>query len=390
MHINYEAPNLPYILNVFSWFPKSIRQSLFVKPQAPTADMLPLDVFDVLEEDPYTIEVVETDKIWRVEYMRGGSDPAGLSFFGIANDKTNYDKILRAAELEGKQAVEQFKQDWARFVDALSIDPEKGKKGEYCRIMRAPLYMFVVKLESGDILLYAPIKIRDNTNLSKWIDELGIVKYIVIGSGSHTLYLPSTLERYPDALVIGPTIAQLKLQYANALIRKKVDYNSIIPAEMDVINKELISQGVTLHNVDGDAAHALVVLAYNTILQTDLIYKHHEDTQFISGTQNLDDPLSFITRLYIWRLVSRPNSPFGYLPGYRFAMMDPSNLWHSLVFSSGSSCTKMAESLRKILKLQFTQAADVHSDLLVSAQDFKKTINVAWNWLDERSLIADI
>ena len=54
--------------------------------------------------------------------------------------------------------------------------------------------------------------------------------------------------------------------------------------------------------------------------------------------------------------------------------------------TDGSTCVIMANSLRRILKLEFEFALGVHISKQ-SSEDFRKNINVNWNWLDGQSLI---
>ena len=48
-------------------------RSMILKGMAPKER--PLDVFDVLQEDPYQIKEVELGKVWIVSYKKGGGDP---------------------------------------------------------------------------------------------------------------------------------------------------------------------------------------------------------------------------------------------------------------------------------------------------------------------------
>ena len=82
-------------------------------------------------------------------------------------------------------------------------------------------------------------------------------------------------------------------------------------------------------------------------------------------------------------------APFGFLPEYRFLMMDPNNfgaMMYDQPKADGSSCKEMAHSLRKLLKLDFESATGVHIKMQ-SKEEFKKNINSAWNWLDGKPLL---
>ena len=54
----------------------------------------------------------------------------------------------------------------------------------------------------------------------------------------------------------------------------------------------------------------------------------------------------------------------------------------------GSSCKEMANSLRDILKMDYKNVVSVHWGLL-SAADFRLSINEDWKWLDESSLLPE-
>ena len=67
--------------------------------------------------------------------------------------------------------------------------------------------------------------------------------WIIIASGTHTLNLPSVLERYPEAKVVGPTQAEAKLNHISALPRGKLDFNSTDAEDMANANRSLQAEG---------------------------------------------------------------------------------------------------------------------------------------------------
>ena len=88
-------------------------------------------------------------------------------------------------------------------------------------------------------------------------------------------------------------------------------------------------------------------------------------------------------------MMCRPNSPHGCLATYRYQMMDPSSMgamMYDQPARDGSTCRKMADSLRKMLQLEFDSANGVHIDHQ-TREDFRKNIDANWNWLDGKSLI---
>ena len=75
----------------------------------------------------------------------------------------------------------------------------------------------------------------------------------------------------------------------------------------------------------------------------------------------------------------------------RFWMMDPNSL--GLLFSwklaTPSDQAEMAESLRRVNRMEFKRGVGVHSSTM-SADDFRKSVDACWNWLDGRPLIWTI
>ena len=103
-------------------------------------------------------------------------------------------------------------------------------------------------------------------------------------------------------------------------------------------------------------------------------------------------PEDYAMRIFRLLMMAQPASPNGFLASYRFAAMDPTSTMSLISYPSpapdGSSCKKLAIFLREILKLEFQQVACVHSHLQ-SADDFRKSIDAAWNWLDNKSLVQN-
>ena len=397
LHVEYQNPMddvLAFKIMV-NLMPQTLLKKMVAKMMAPKER--PLDVYEALQEDPNEIVEVEKDKVWLVAYKLGGGDPKGFKDFGLGPEQENHDKIMNAAKLIGDESVEQAEKDWNLLKDYFKIDVKEGKKGDYCKAVQSIMFMAVVKLKSGDILLYSPIQIHDGTKLDNWLKELGTVKYIIIASSFHTNYLPSTLKRYPDAVYIGTKISERKLRACNALPKQKLDYNILLESDAMAANKVLTPEGVTLKFTKGDMlTQSIFLLAYETGLEVDLAYQHHDkcSCDFCHGKGIMEGaksaPEHFGTRLFLLRHISNPNSPYGYLPGYRFSGMDPTSILSKLSWprpaDDGSSCNEMAKSLRDILKMDYKNVLSVHWGLM-SADDFKQTINEDWKWLDESTLL---
>ena len=103
-------------------------------------------------------------------------------------------KLLAGAASHGEEAVELAKKD-------IEIAKEWNKKEtftdeEMLEIYSRQLKSFIVKLNNGNLLLYAPIRIRDEVGFGTWIETLGKVEWIVVASSFHTLSLPNVIKRY--------------------------------------------------------------------------------------------------------------------------------------------------------------------------------------------------
>ena len=175
---------------------------------------------------------------------------------------------------------------------------------------------------------------------------------------------------------------------------EKFNYVTTTKADLSKLNKELANEGMQLYNIDGDSVCSAVVgLVENEILlECDLMYGHHDGCGFGHvDKQALEEwkPQDWSFRLFKFGLISKPNSPFGFLPNYRFWMMDPQS-FGAMKFDppagDGSYCRKMANSLRHVLQLEYKTVIGVHFKQ-TNRENFRKNINAAWNWLDGKSLL---
>ena len=396
LHVNYTSTADNGLLTLMTKIlPKSTLYNLSVKMSAPKSR--PLDVYETLGEDHCEIVEVEKDRVWFATHVRGGENPKGFKGIGLNPAQENYEKIMEAAKLLGDKTMEQAEKDWSSLKDYVAIDPKDGTKGEYCKAYRQDSIMVVVKLPNGELMLYNPIPIHDGTKLGEWMKTMGEVKFIVIGSCYHTLFLPETLRKYPEAICIGTKLSEDKLKAANALPKMSLDYNFLDEDDLKAANEALSTTDIKFKLVKGDImTHSIFLQAYQTGITVDLFYGHHSicscDFCHSKGIFNGKDtdPAYFGTRLFDLRLVKKPNSPFGYLPGYRFSGMDPTSALSKMACPrpahDGSSCKEMANSLREILRLDYTNVISIHWGFM-SGEDFRLSINESWKWLDESSLL---
>ena len=314
--------------------------------------------------------------------------------FGMDPTSPKYqEKCLQGAAQFGEKAVEVAKKDletaqyW--YNKEIITDEEIFKAGSLSKTLRC----IVVKLNSGSLLVYAPVRIREEVEFGTWLDSLGPVEWIVVASSYHTLHIQSVAERYPNAKIIGAPAAEDKLNFVNALIRKKFDYNCTDENDLKAANAKLEKEGVKLFCVDGDVAcNAVVVIAHNIALECDLVYGYHDGEGMLHmSKENFREfkPEDWGFRIFKFASMSKPNSPHGFLASYRYQMMDPNSLGamaYEQPAPDGSTCKIMANSLRTLLKLEFESGLGPHINLQ-TREDFKKNIDAAWNWLDGKPLI---
>ena len=127
------------------------------------------------------------------------------------------------------------------------------------------------------------------------------------------------------------------------------------------------------------------------LLECDVCYGHHDG----QGIMDLDAetlkkwrPEDTMMRIFKFHMVDRPNSPNGFLPNYRYWMMDPNSLsamMYQPPASDGSDRRKMAASIRKILGQQYEFAIGTHFHKM-TREDFDSTVDACWNWLDGKPL----
>ena len=305
----------------------------------------------------------------------------GAKIIGIDVNSEEFErKMLRGAAKFGEEAVNMVPKDLetARYW----LSKETIADEDVFKIPANNVNMMVVKLNNGSLLLYAPTRIRDETGFGAWLDNLGKVEWVVIASSEHNSNLPAILKRYPDVKVIGSSVSEMKLNHVEALPKKKFDFDYSTTEALAAANKILKPNGVELFYASGDiATHSLFCVAHGTALECDLLYGVH-------GMDFEKLPDDWTLRIFMFGLIA--SSANGFLPNYRFWMMDPSALGLMMITppaNDGSTCGEMARSLRTILELKFDKVVSVHFSTM-EADCFKKSIDANWNWLDGSSLLS--
>ena len=134
--------------------------------------------YDCLGESPYTVEEVVSERMWRVTYEVGMSLFASKEgkqqskAFGMDPADPSYrERTLAGAAQYGERALEVAKQDIQKSIEAFA--KESFTDEEIIKLGVWNLNSFIVKLNSGGLLLYAPVKIREETGFAEWVDGLG-------------------------------------------------------------------------------------------------------------------------------------------------------------------------------------------------------------------------
>jgi len=389
----------PLIIWIFNLIPDSWRKSMMSKQNAPKPGFVEglKDIFDLAGEFPYEKEELVAGKVWTVTYK---SEDPGLTresakneakAFGMEPTSAEFQKkVLESAARLGPEMVEICKKDIEKAIKQFNKKTFTDEELKEC--LTSKLRMFVVKLTGGSLLLYSPCRIREDTGLKSWLDSLGRVEWIVVGSSYHTLNLQAVVSQYPHARLVGTQAAQDKLKVINALPRGKFDVNAQDQDKLESLNVEMESQGVKFFYVDGDVAtNALVTIAHGVALTVDLIYAKHDGGVFDISRDDWKQYKDEHSGLRLFYLLTccKPQSPNGYLATYRFQMMDPYGLGamsYDQPARDGSTCRLMANSLRRLIQLDFHLAYDVHSGKS-QREDFQRSIDANWNWLDGNSLL---
>ena len=358
-----------------------------------------LDTYDANGETPYQIEEVLKNRVWRVGYRQE------QFFFTRAKDRQNVamldldpmnlryqQKAISAAKEYGQEAVDVVKKDFEKVKVWFSKN-KFSKEELFDEVPSWNLNMMVVKLKSGGLLLYAPVKIHkeDKQLLFSWLESLGPVKWLVVASSAHTLCVPDAVKAFPDARIVGPKAAEEKLRYIGVL--EKFDLLTDTKKDLDELNKELYGDGVELFNIEGDIACSSIIclVEKEVLLECDIVYGHQDGHGLLDLNGSVLKqwrPEDLSVRLFKLALVSKPNSPNGFLPNYRFWLMDPESLGalgYNIPCKDGSSHKAMAHSLRELLKQQYKIAIGVHFNGM-PREDFRNSVDMAWNWLDQKSL----
>ena len=186
---------LPAMVGAIKLMPTRWARKGYVKANAPDPNKFTKDLHDICGENPYTTVEVIPGRMWEVTYLTenmGMTDKKtmdGMKMLGIdPTSEVFKEKALAGAASHGPEAVELCKRDLETalvWYNKTSLTPEEEKLA-CCDKKR----MIVVRLAGGELLLYNAIRVREEHGFRAWLDGLGRVGWVVIGSCYHTSFLP--------------------------------------------------------------------------------------------------------------------------------------------------------------------------------------------------------
>ena len=186
---------LPAMAGAYKLMPVSWAHKAYVKQNAPDPNKLPRDLHDLTGESPYTMEEVVPGRLWEVTYltenmaMTDKKTKDGMKVLGIDPTSEEFkEKALAGAASHGPAAEELCRQDLVtalEWYNKTSLTPEEERLA-----FSDKKRMYVVRLATGELLLYNAIRVREEHGFKAWLDGLGRVAWVVIGSCFHTSFLP--------------------------------------------------------------------------------------------------------------------------------------------------------------------------------------------------------
>ena len=389
----YDHPPMPAAIKFIAMLPKSIRRSMAIKGSKPTP---PKDAIDVLGEDnksapnPYETAEIVPGKIYRVRYSFLSDPKMGKMMKTLTGiDGEDSEATLANVHPDMKDIVAKDLEIAEK--SRIMTEEERIEQGYFSKqdMMVTVLDTVGAKTNKKELLLYNPCRMRPY--VMEWLDSLGTVAYIVSGSSAHTNQMCQASEAYPDAKVVCAEAAEMKCMSVGM---RGASYRYTHKEELEALNVELAKGGAKLHFVEGDTfTHAALVQVHGCLFECDLTcYANHCGTRCVACSEKVwRDPNSIDgmnARLFYYVYFAPNVAPNGYTPVYRFMGMDHTSPFTKMMFdepkADGSSCSEMANSLRKVIALKFDMVLSAHSgyEKGMDGVDFRKTMDACWNWLD--------
>lgn len=349
----------------------------------------PKDGIDAGLQDfsPYDISEIVKDRLWRVRYQFADKltftkDQQMIDWYASMNcslQEPHFDKIpenMRQIVRDDLEAIQRLKQE--------------GETSQIKEGATSSMDMFVVKLDSGGLLLYNPCCLHPE--MVDFLAERGEVKWLLSPDCLMAQWLPKAVQAYPDAKLIASETMAEKMDSHHDL---EVDYIYSDEEDLPKIKDILGSEGVPIIPMLGECTNQpACILAHGHLIHNSLIYGNLERDMWVNFTRDVWEKPGFPgarMRIHYYQCMSA--SPNRLLPPFKFLHMDPTT-YHGKVSiahaqEDGSSSTQLAASIRELLKLDFEYADDIYScwQNSMPPDDFRTLVDASWNWLDGESLL---
>lgn len=204
-----------------------------------------------------------------------------------------------------------------------------------------PARTVVIRLPNGDLVLWAPLKLDDET--ATRLDRLGAVKHLVAPNTFHHMHFSGVAARYPDATTYG----------APGLEKKRPDLKFDVTLGADAPRAPW-GPGIELHYIGGTTVRETALLhePSGTLIVTDLV-------------MNIHDPTNWQSRLAFSMLGVRDH--VGQSPLWRMATRDRD---------------RFATSVLELLDAPWDRLIMAHGEVV--EQDAKAAFRAAMPWLAKR------
>mmetsp|Transcript_49668 Transcript_49668/g.118292 ORF Transcript_49668/g.118292 Transcript_49668/m.118292 type:complete len:896 (+) Transcript_49668:63-2750(+) len=365
---------LPGFLKLIKKLPVSLGKQVLVA-QAPK-EKLP-DVRDILGKTPFKFSEIVPAGVWHANYTyQSGSDIATLITGSITDDVQK--KIL--ARAKDKDEEELLRKDIMKCACCKKMSKAEAKAGGWFKAgLKMESNMLIFKLASGGLLLYSPVKVDDE--MKAFLDARGKVEYLVAPSNVHTTFMKSATEAYPDAKVIAPWGASVKLDAVGVKVDMEyTNYPETVVQALSTDFKVMVMKG------DPNGELVLVHKATRTMVICDLLYSEH-DTGLLSPEDAKDEDAwlgRIMEKQFFW-----PDFANGKLAVYRHQILDPDSAMPVVPAPKREDRWAFGRSVLDLLMIsEVDRVASAHFSSTVSGEHGKKLLREAWGWIVEEALNA--
>jgi len=332
------------------------------------------DVQDVFGESPYDFRERVPGQVWSVLYLYQ-CDPMMVRLTcGECQRAEVREQVLERCKDEEERG--RLEEDLRRCDCAVKVTSRETRAGGLLKAgMKMENHMLVLRTSEGGLLLYSPVKIREE--VKSWLEGLGRVDFIVSPSSGHTCFVKSAKEAFPGAKVVCSDIAALKMKKAG--VATDINYTENVEAlrtaleadfkvtAMDDMTREL----VLLHKPSG------------TLCVCDLIYCSNLEGPLTP--KDAQDPEKWMGRLFS-KLHFWPQIGAGLLSVYRYQMLDPSGGMPTWPAVTRDSKHVLGQAILELLsRTDYTRVCSAHLEDTLDAALFRDLLRATWGWAAEEA-----